>query len=118
MPLYSFKLINTHLVSDFGVHAQRPSKPDSFYLRLRFAWKVRRPCGGRHGAHVHFSRPDHATEAVGEADGPHQNPEAGGRADEARPRISRQLVIGMAEPDEKANQAWTIYLLCDLVRPR
>jgi hypothetical protein len=27
-------------------------------------------------------------------------------------------VIGMAEPDEKSNQGWTIYLLCDLARPR
>jgi hypothetical protein len=62
----------------------------------------RRPCGGRHGAHIHFSRPDHAADAAGEADGPHQNPETGGRADEARPGIARQLVIGMAEPDEKA----------------
>ena len=62
----------------------------------------RRPCGGRHGAHIHFSRPDHEADAAGEADGPHQNPEAEGRADEARPGIACQLVIGMAEPDEKA----------------
>jgi len=66
----------------------------------------RRPCGGRHGAHLHFSRPDHAVDAAGEADGcAHQNPEAGGRADEARPGIACQLaevelVIGMAEPHE------------------
>jgi hypothetical protein len=34
-------------------------------------------CGGRHSAHVHFSRPDHAADAAGEADGcAHQNPEA------------------------------------------
>jgi hypothetical protein len=44
--------------------------------------------------------------------------QAGGRADQARPRFACQLVIGMAEPDEKSNQGWTIYLLCDLARPR
>src|SRR5882757_8216692 len=44
----------------------------------------RRPRGRRDGAHVHISRPDHAADAAGEADGRgNQRAQAGSRNDEA-----------------------------------
>src|SRR5713101_4121101 len=55
----------------------------------------RRPCGGRDGAHVPFSRSGYAADAAGKADRwAHQKPEAGGRGDAARPGIARPLMIG------------------------
>src|ERR1700730_2931711 len=61
-----------------------------------------RPRGGRHGAYVHFPRPDHAAYAAGETDGrADQEPEAGGRSDEARPAIAGRLMIRVAEQDQK-----------------
>ena len=40
MPLYSFKLINTHLVSDFGVH-DLPSEAEAQIEAIRLARSLR-----------------------------------------------------------------------------
>jgi cytochrome b561 len=60
-------------------------------ISLFFATPLPTLRGGRIGAHVHISRPDHAADAAGEAGGrANQRLEAGSRSDEASagPRVS------------------------------